>query len=110
MAAGAQEAVVREMTALAHSAAKAVNVCMSDRVSDLLVWSRMNAILEALEVAEVRESTQETLLDLVKLSHSYEAVILLDNHGKCVVTSSPHFANLDLSSDPLFTDAMKGNI
>ncbi len=107
---GAQEAVVREMTALAHSAANAVNVYMSDRVGDQLVWSRMNIIMEALEIAEAREPAQETLMDLVKLSSSYEAVMLLDTRGNCVVSSSPLLAHKNLASDPLFVNAMKGNI
>jgi hypothetical protein len=76
---GAHEAAIREMTALAHSAAQAVNVYMNDRVGDQLVWSKMNVVLEALEVTEIRESANETLMDLVKLSQAYEAVMLLDS-------------------------------
>ncbi len=107
---GAHEAAIREMTALAHSAAQAVNVYMNDRVGDLLVWSKMNVVLEGLEITEIRESANETLMDLVKLSQAYEAVMLLDNRGTCIVASTPLLMNENLASDPLFTNAMNGRV
>lgn len=107
---GAHEAAIREMTALAHSAAQAVNVYMNDRVGDQLVWSKMNIVLEALEVTEVRESANETLMDLVKLSGAYDAVMLLDDRGTCIVASTPLSVKENFASDPLFTNAMKDRV
>lgn len=107
---GAQETAIREMSALAHSAANAVNVYMNDRVGDQLVWSKSNTVMESLEIAEAREYANDMFRDFVHLAQTYEAVFLLDRRGICVAASSPNFLGQNFASDPLFVNGLTSSL
>lgn len=107
---GAEEAVVREMKAIADSAAQTINVYMNDRVSDTMVWADSRLIKEAVEVAELREDASLYLREAVKLYGTYEAILLVDTRGSCVASSWPKAIGGNFSNEEAFTGAMTGKL
>lgn len=105
---GGQASTVREMRALADAAAQTLNVFMSDRISDHLVWAQMSMIKDAVGKAEVREEATSLFKDVLKEYQAYEAIVILDARGKCVVSSSSLYLGEDFSDTPFFRRAMKG--
>jgi len=93
-------AAARETKAIADSTATAMNVFMNDRVNDILAWSDLRLIKEALDVAEVREDASATLQDIVRLYDAYEFIALVDAKGNCLASSWPAFVGTDLSKEP----------
>lgn len=108
--AGGQASTIREMRALADSAAQTLNAYMSDRISDHLVWAQMSTIKDAVGKAEVREEDSSFFKEVVKQYRAYEAIVILDEHGKCVVSSSSIFLGEDFSDTRFFRQAMKGEV
>ena len=108
--AGARESAIREMTALANSAAESVNLYMSDRVSDLMAWARLRIVREALELSEVREEATDFLRELVKQYPAYAALMVVDRNGISIASSSHGLLRKDFSEEPLFADSVKGHI
>jgi len=106
----AEISAVRELRALADSAALTLNVFMSARVNDVRVWSDLRLVKEALEVAEVREDTSETMREMVKVYGLYEVILLLDTNGNCVASSWPALVGSDFSKDKQFQDAKTGKV
>jgi len=94
----AENSARREMRGIAESTAQTLNVYMNDRVSDILVWSDLRIIKEALEVAEVREDASETLREFVKLYGAYQFIALVDMKGNCISSSWPALVGTDLSN------------
>jgi methyl-accepting chemotaxis protein len=107
---GAREGAIREMTSLANSSAQAVNLYMSDRVSDLAAWARLRIVREALELSEVREEATDFLRELVKQHPAFAAVLVLDPHGTCVASSWHGFIRKNFSQESLFADAVPGHV
>lgn len=106
----AQNSAKREMRSIAEAAAQTANEFMNARCSDILVWSNLRLIKEALEVAEVREDASETLREMVKLYGAYEAVSLLDRNGNCVASSWPALVGTDFSKSNAFKGALAGKL
>ncbi|MBM3299839.1 MAG: hypothetical protein FJY85_07785, partial [Deltaproteobacteria bacterium] len=100
----------REMRAIADSAAQTANEFMNGRCTDVLVWSDLRLIKEAIEVAEVREDASETLREMVKLYGAYQAVALMDRNGNCVASSWPALVGTDFSKDRVFAGAKEGKL
>jgi methyl-accepting chemotaxis protein len=100
----------RETKAIADSTGTAINVFMNERVNDILVWSDLRLIKEALEVAEVREDASEALRETVKLYGSYEFIALVDAKGNVVASSWPPLVGTDLSNDPAVKAAAAGKL
>jgi len=98
----AQNSAFRELKAIADSVSNTLNVYMNDRVSDVLVWSDLRLIKEALEVAEVREDASETMREMVKLYGAYEGIFLLDAKGNCLASSWPASVGTDFSGQEAF--------
>ncbi len=96
------------MLGIATTAAQSMNVWMNQRTSDQLVWAQLRVVREALDVAEVREDATETLKELVKYYGSYEAVIVLDKKGTCVVSSWPGFVGQNFAKEKAVRLALKG--
>ncbi len=107
---GATDSTVREMRTIAHSAGETLSSYMNERCSDVLVWSDLRLIKEALEVAEVREDASETLREMVKLYGAYEAVALLDSNGNCVASSLPALVGTDFAKSQAFMGARQGKL
>lgn len=106
----AEDSAAREMHTIAQSAAETLNVYMNGRVSDVLVWSDLRLIKEALEVAEVREDASETLREMVRLYGAYVAVSLLDRNGNCVAASYPALVGTDFAKNRAFRGAKAGKL
>lgn len=105
---GARQGVIREMRALAEATAQTVNVYMNDRVGDLMLWSKLRIIHEALELAEMREDARDVLMNLVKDNPAYLAIAVLDHQGRCAVSSWHGFRRKSFSDEPHFTNALRG--
>ncbi len=106
----AETAAKRELKTIADSTAQSINVFMNDRVSDVLVWSDLRLMKEALEVAEVREDASETMREMVKLYGAYEDILLLDMKGIAIAASWPKAVGTDFSSLPSFKGAQGGKL
>ena len=107
---GAKQGVIREMRALAEATAQTMNVYMNDRVSDLMLWSKLRIIHDAIELAEMREDATDVLRNLVKDYPAYLAVLVLDDAGRCTVSSWHKFRGKNFADDPLFANAFKGEV
>jgi len=94
-----ETAAARETRAIAETTAAAINVFMNERVNDMLVWSDLRLIKEALEVAEVREDASEALREMVRLYGSFEFIAIIDAKGDCVASSWPALVGTDLSNE-----------
>jgi methyl-accepting chemotaxis protein len=106
----AENQAFQQMETLTDDAEHTVNVYMNERISDQLVWSQLRVVKEALDVAEVREDATETLKELVRYYGSYEAIMVLNDRGTCVVSSWPGFVGQSFEKDPLFTTPSKGKV
>lgn len=104
----AEQSVVREMSALAGAAAETLNLYMTERVSDQLIWSDLLVIREAIAFSELREEAEQTLRAMVKLYSGYQAVMVTDVRGICVFSTSRRFAGENFSQSPLFLEAQQG--
>ncbi|MFH1112521.1 MAG: hypothetical protein V1792_01245, partial [Pseudomonadota bacterium] len=104
----AAASTAREMRTIAQSAGETLSSYMNERCSDVLVWSDLRLIKEALEVAEVREDASETLREMVKLYGAYEAVALADSNGNCVASSLPALVGNDFAKKQAFRGARQG--
>ncbi len=105
---GARQGVIREMKSLAEATAETVNVYMNERVSDLMLWSKLRGIREGLELVEMREDATDVLRNFVKDYPAYLAVLVLDEQGKCAISSWHGFRGKSFAKAPLFTHAFKG--
>jgi methyl-accepting chemotaxis protein len=107
----ADQSAAREMVALAESASKTATAFMDGRCGDLLIWSNLRFIKEALELAEIREEVCESLREMVELSGGYEAVVLVDaGTGRCAASSRPELFDMDFSQNGAFTRAKGGKL
>ncbi|MEW6140940.1 MAG: methyl-accepting chemotaxis protein [Thermodesulfobacteriota bacterium] len=104
------DSVKRETLTLAQSAGQTASEFMNERCSDILVWSDLRLIKEALEVAEVREDASETLREMVRLYGAYQAVALADANGIVIASSWPGMIGLDMSGQEVFKGAKEGKL
>lgn len=104
----AQNQAFDQMERMSQDALHTTNVYMNERVSDQLVWSQLRVVKEALDVAEVREDATETLKELVKYYGAYEAIMVLNDKGTCVVSSWPGFVGQNFGKDSMFKVPAKG--
>ncbi len=96
--------------AAADHVARAVSAFMNERASDSLVWARLWVIREALSVREVREDATNALRELRKYYDAYDAILILDHSGTCIVSSRPGLVGRDFSKGQAFTNAVKGRL
>jgi methyl-accepting chemotaxis protein len=97
----------RETATIAESVAQTLNAFMASRVNDMLVWSDLRLIKEAIEIAEVREDASQALREAVKAYGTYEAMLLTDSRGNCLAASLPALVATDFSGNDGFKGAMK---
>ncbi len=74
----AEEAANREVVTVADFASQAATEFMNSRCTDVLIRARQQLIAESLAVSEVREDVSMSLQEEVKLSGSYEFLVLVD--------------------------------
>jgi methyl-accepting chemotaxis protein len=106
----AEETTISQMQAIAKSTGDSLNVFMNDRVSDVLTWSQLRLVRDALTVAEIRDDMASTFNEFQRAYGYYEAIALLDATGRCVVATPPALSALDFSTDPAFKGAKAGQL
>jgi len=70
----------------------------------------MSTTKDAVGKAGAREEASSLFKEVVKQYRAYEAIVILDEHGKCVVSSSSTYLGEDFSDTPFFRQAVKGEI
>ncbi len=106
----AESSAIRETSNVADSASQLINGFMNDRINDIVVWSDLRLMKEAIEVAEVREDASQALREVVKAYGSYDAFLLADSKGNCVASSWPALVATDLSANTAFKTAKEGKL
>ena len=98
----AEESVAREMAELSRATGQTVKLFMNQCVGDQLVWSDLIILREAIKFSEVRTEADYTLKAMVKRYPYYDAVMVLDQSGNCVVSTWQGFAGKDFSKSSYF--------
>jgi methyl-accepting chemotaxis protein len=107
----AEQSAVREMVSVAESASKTATEFMDSRCGDILIWSKLRAIGEVLELREIRDEVCESLREMAEVSGVYEAIVLVDTaNGKCAAASRPDWFDIDFSQNDVFSQAKTGKV
>jgi hypothetical protein len=102
----AAELQVRQM---AEAAAMVLNTQMNERVTDtLLCAATCERCRESFSVPEAREEANQTLEKWLKISGTFEAILLVDKSGVCVASAPSGLAGKDFSNDEAFKGAITG--
>jgi hypothetical protein len=104
------KAAVRELRSVAAGAALALNVYMSDRVTDMLVWSEVSGPLKkGLTEPKAGVDATRALAQCLKISGVYEAITLLDKNGLCLASAPEGLVNENFADNKAFKGAVQGN-
>ncbi|MFH0824050.1 MAG: cache domain-containing protein, partial [Pseudomonadota bacterium] len=104
----AEASAAREMITAAETAGKAASEFVDSRCGEILIWSRLRLVREALELAEIREEVSENLGEMVEVSGVYDAIAVVGDGGKCVATSKSELFGVDFSTKEEFVEARSG--
>lgn len=106
-----QKAAMREVREIASVTATLLNVYMDARVTDMLVYAAScNRLREALDDPQARSDANQILEAWLKISGAYEAILLLDKNGVCVVSAPAVLVNRNLSDDSAFKGALSAKL
>lgn len=106
----AEESVMREMGALAEATGKSMSLFMSDLVREQIVWSNLTIFREATQFSEVRSETEHTFKAIIDHYPCYQAIMLMNKEGLCVVSTSNEFAGKDFSQSDHFLKAIERSV
>jgi methyl-accepting chemotaxis protein len=104
----ARRVVVESLKDANGSVATALNTFMNQRCGDALTWASLDSMRESIVVSEVRDKAAQQLKDFMKYYGAYEAILLLDANGVCIVSNRADLVGRDFAKEFSFTKAMKG--
>jgi methyl-accepting chemotaxis protein len=105
-----EDAALIQMRDQSAIAAHAVEGWMNERIADIAAWSRLNRVVESLEIPEVREMAATSLKNLNETYGVYYAVVLADLNGRVLTASEQTLVGLDVSENKTYQIAKEGKI
>ena len=105
-----EDAALIQMQDQAVIAAQSVQAWMNERFADIAAWSRLNRVVESLEIPEVREMAATSLKNLNETYGMYHAVVLTDLNGRVLTASEQTLVGTDVSENRTFQIAKEGKI
>jgi methyl-accepting chemotaxis protein len=107
---GAENSVKRELKTLAQATIHTLDGYLNDRVTDMIVWSKLTIVREAIGMVDARQDTTESFEELVQNYRAYDAILMLDDTGTCIVSSWNGLIGEGFSEAAFFRTALKGKV
>ncbi|MCU0588226.1 MAG: methyl-accepting chemotaxis protein [Syntrophobacteraceae bacterium] len=98
----------RRLSGYSRRIAKAIDMAMDQRLTDVATWSQLETVRTAIEIGGGQAGGNALFENITKVSGTFDLILLLDRSGKCIASNNGGAIGMKMGEESWFRDVLEG--